>query len=65
MVKSRVPIACAVTRLTCCRELRRFVIGFSRAVVVSQVTAYTRCGQTVVLPTRVTLVARCLDVLTG
>ena len=46
-------------------HLRCFVIGIGRAVVVSQVTAYTCCGQTVVLPARVTLVTAGLNMLAG
>ena len=65
VVKHGLPVRGCMARLTRRREICRLVIRIGRTIVVSQVTTHTCCGQTVVLPTRVTLVARCLDVLTG
>ena len=63
VIEVRVPIVGRVTGLTLVREPGRVVIGFGCAVVVGEVTAHARCWQAVVLPRRVTLIARCLNVL--
>ncbi len=54
-----------MARLTCRREVRRFMVRIGRAVVVGQVATHARCRQTIILPARVTLVAAGLNMLTG
>ncbi len=63
VVKHGLPVARCVTRLTCCRELCRFVIRFGCAVIIGKVTVDTHVGKSVIDSAGVTLVAACLNVL--
>ena len=64
MIESRTPIRRRVTRLTGGREQCHLVIGFGCTVVIREVAAHARCRQAVVLTGCVTMIARCLHVLT-
>ena len=61
MVKRGRPVRSRVAGLARRWELRGFMIGVSRAVVIRSVTINTRCREAIVNTARVTLIARCLD----
>jgi len=63
VIEIRVPVRRRVTSLARRRELGRFVVRIISAVVISQVAINARGRQTVILPARVTLIARRRDML--
>ncbi len=64
MVERCIPVTGRMTGLARGRELRRFVIRFTRAVVIRQVTAHAGRRQAVILSARVALIAARCDMCT-
>ncbi len=58
-----VPVVRGMARLALICEPCSLVIRFVGIIIVGKMATHTSCGQTVVLPTRVTLVAGGLNVL--
>ena len=63
VIEVRVPIVGRVTGLTLVREPGGLVIRLCCTVVIREVATYTSRRQAIVLPRRVTLIARCLNML--
>ncbi len=64
MVKHGLPVRGCMACLALIAKPSRFMVRLVGIIIVGKMATHARCGQTVVLPTRVTLVATGLDVLT-
>ncbi len=64
MIKPHVPRLRRVTRQTGCRDPDRFVIRFTRAVVIRKVAINTLTGSPFKHPAHMALLTRCLDMRT-